>query len=429
MKILSFTGTTPAEALKKAQIECGENALVLDTKQIKKNLVEIKVAVEEDMPPPQNAAKKKAMKSYQSDDDVLLNLSEAAKQISKIANVSTAFAPPKEESKSELPTTASYEKKEQTAASSSTQSDKEMKQIKDEIFKLGDKMKILQSMVWEDKKGARDHLNIPPEFAEIYKCSKQSDMNLEHLNSIMRQTLELMPQKMRESSESIKRYFQVLLRKMVPTRVESNINRGQKKVMMFVGPTGVGKTTTLAKLAARYSYMLQKKYKVGIITLDTFRIGAVEQLVQYAKMMRLPVEDVVDISEFEGALNALNYCDIILIDTVGSSPYDKQKIEKLSSFIQKSHLSIDVNLVMSATTKYDDMKNVYENFSFLDIDTLIFTKFDESKSFGNIFSLVLDIKKPISYYSVGQEVPDDIQCATSEFLVDCILDGFTRGKK
>lgn len=429
MKVLSFTGATPAEALKKAQMECGDNALVIDTKQIKKDLVEIKVAVEEQSIPPQNALKKKAAKSYSSD-DVLVNLSEAAKQISQIANVSSnSFRDEDEDLDPIVASTQTSDTKIHKQRKPRFEDNSDIKSIKDEILRLSDKMKILQNMVWEDKKGSRDHLNIPPEFAEIYKCSKQSDMNLIHLNSIMKQTLDLMPPKMRQSSESIKRYFQVLLRKMVPTRMESNIGRGQKKVMMFVGPTGVGKTTTLAKLAARYSYMLQKKYKVGIITLDTFRIGAVEQLVQYAKMMRLPIEDVVDINEFEGALNALNYCDIILVDTVGSSQYDKDKIEKLSNFISKSHINIDVNLVMSAPTKYDDMRDIYDNFSFLDIDTLVFTKFDESKSFGNIFSLVLDTKKPISYYSVGQEVPDDIQCATSEFLVDCILDGFVKVKK
>ncbi len=144
---------------------------------------------------------------------------------------------------------------------------------------------------------------------------------------------------------------------------------------MFVGPTGVGKTTTIAKLAARYSYINDKRSKVGIITLDTYRIGAVEQLFQYAKMMRLPIEDVVDPEDFNGALNSLSHCDVILIDTVGSSQYDNTKLSKLNEFIKRSSFDIDVNLVLSAGVKLEDLRDIYNNFSFLDIDTLIFTKF------------------------------------------------------
>ena len=164
---------------------------------------------------------------------------------------------------------------------------------------------------------------------------------------------------------------------------------GNKKVMMLVGPTGVGKTTSIAKLAARYSFLMQKKYKVGLIVLDTYRIGAVEQLMQYARMMKLPIEAVVDPTDFEEALNRLRGNDIILIDTVGSSQHDREKLEKLNRFSDVStYATIETNLVLSATTKYEDLKDIYENFSILGIDTLITTKLDETYGFGNIFSLI-----------------------------------------
>ena len=285
-------------------------------------------------------------------------------------------------------------------------------------------------MFWEEKAPHRNNLAIPSEFSEIYKLAKTSGMGEDHLENIMNLTLEHMPVRMKNSSETIKRYFQVLLRKLIPVRVEAELPKGNKRVMMFVGPTGVGKTTTIAKLAARYSYIQEKRSKVGIITLDTYRIGAVEQLFAYAKMMRLPIEDVVDPSDFNSALSSLGHCDVILIDTVGSSQYDKEKLIKLNKFLQNSQMQIDVNLVLSAGCKLEDLKEIYKYFSFLNIDTLIFTKFDETKVFGTIFSLIYDTDKPVSYFSIGQEVPDDIVPASSDFLVECILEGFEkkRGK-
>ncbi|KFL33110.1 flagellar biosynthesis regulator FlhF [Sulfurospirillum sp. SCADC] len=416
MKFHTFSGETPAEALKQAQQDCGENALVISTKQIRKKtistsaLYEVVVAVEEDQPAPApRKPEPRVEPKYKSGEDVLFSLSEAAKQISQIAQATGDMG-------------SSNASKQAERA----QNSEGIGEIKCEINKLADKIKLIQEMFWEERAPHRNHLAIPSEFSEIYKLAKTSGMGEDHLENIMNLTLEHMPVKMKNSSETIKRYFQVLLRKLIPVRMETELPKGNKRVMMFVGPTGVGKTTTIAKLAARYSYIQEKRAKVGIITLDTYRIGAVEQLFQYAKMMRLPIEDVVDPNDFNNALSSLSHCDVILIDTVGSSQYDKDKLIKLNKFLQSSQLQIDVNLVLSAGSKLEDLKEIYKNFSFLDIDTLIFTKFDETKVFGTIFSLIYDIDKPVSYFSIGQEVPDDIVPASSDFLVECILDGFEK---
>ena len=419
MKFHTFSGETPAEALKQAQLECGENALVISTKQIRKKtisssaLYEVVVAIEDDQPAPTPApqrAEPKPEPKYKSGEDVLFSLSEAARQISQIAQATSDMG--------QVGSTHKVVEK--------IPNNEGLGEIKCEINKLADKIKLIQEMFWEEKAHHRNHLSIPSEFAEIYKLAKTSGMGEDHLENIMNLTLEHMPVRMKNSSETIKRYFQVLLRKLIPVRIETELPKGNKRIMMFVGPTGVGKTTTIAKLAARYSYIQEKRAKVGIITLDTYRIGAVEQLFQYAKMMRLPIEDVVDPNDFNHALSSLRHCDVILIDTVGSSQYDKEKLMKLNSFLQHSKLQIDVNLVLSAGCKLEDLKEIYKNFSFLDIDTLIFTKFDETKVFGTIFSLIYDTDKPVSYFSIGQEVPDDIVPASSDFLVECILEGFEK---
>ncbi|WP_457593756.1 flagellar biosynthesis protein FlhF [Hydrogenimonas sp.] len=432
MKLMTFTAPTPAQALKAAQLECGEDALVVSTKQIRKKslsqsaLYEVVVAIE-DTPP---AKRKNVTKEESSDtarkrrggrrktkeedsDEVLVNISEAARQISQIANVSAPKPRPKVHV--EVEEEERFDKQPQMEM-------EELKAIKGELLKLSDKIKLIQNMVWEEKKPAGPG-TVPPEFAEIYRIAKKSGMDPVHLDEIMRLTLEHMPLQMRSSTQTVRRYFKTLLRKMVPIRIERELVPPQKRILMLVGPTGVGKTTTLAKLAARYAYMMEKKYKVGIITLDTYRIGAVEQLMQYAKMMRIGIEAVVDPPEFITALQTLQHMDIILIDTVGSSQYDKQKIEKLQQFLSThTEIGIDVSLVMGAPTKLEDLRAIYNNFSLLGIDTLIFTKLDETRGFGNIFSLVYETEKPVSYLSIGQEVPDDLMCADSDYLVECLME-------
>lgn len=424
MKILTFTGSTPSEALKRAKLEIGDEGMLIETREIQKKglgkgaLYEIVIGIEEDKTAKTYSKINKPLEQQKpilkESEDVLYDISSAAKQISQIADVTDPLY--EYGNKKHTPKAPSFEPKE-------------LKEIKSEISKLGDKVKLIQNMFW-DEKSPDIESRIPPEFAEIYRLASQSGMNKEHLDGIMQITLAHMPSKMKENSATVKRYFQTLLRKMIPIRIESSPDKTNKKVLMLVGPTGVGKTTSIAKLAARYSFLMQKKYKVGLVVLDTYRIGAVEQLMQYARMMKLGIETVVDPPEFSSALNSLRYCDYILIDTMGSSPYDKSKIEKIYECLEgnDSEYNVDVVLVMPSSIKYEDLKATYENFESLNIDTMMFTKLDETRGFGNIFSLAYETKKPISYFSVGQEVPEDLVCASSDFLVECLLNGFNRSK-
>lgn len=409
MKLYTFTAPTPAEALKKAQKACGEEALVVSTRQIQKKslthdpLYEVVVAHKTTPAEPQKTTVPvQQKKRVDFDEEILLNISKTAEELARI----------------QLKSSSHEEVKEPEEAVK----EDDFKLLKKDIAELTDKIKLLQTMLWEEKSYAKD-IEIPPEFAEIYKVAKESGMDETHIKAILEETLAHMPLHMRENTQTIRRYFQVLLKKLIPVRLEREIPKGTQKIIMLVGPTGVGKTTTLAKLAARYA-LLEYRYKVGVITLDTYRIGAVEQLFQYAQMMKLPFEDVIDTDDFKKALHNLSYCDIILIDTVGSSQHDKEKIKKIASFLQHAHQPIDVNLVVSASAKYQDLKDAYEKFSFLNIDTLMITKFDETSGFGNIFSLIYETQKPISYFSTGQEVPDDIRTASSDFLIECLFEGF-----
>lgn len=303
--------------------------------------------------------------------------------------------------------------------------DKKIENIEKLVNELGEKMSLLVEMTWEDKSALRNDLLIPPEFAKIYKQAKESGMKEEHLEAIMKATIENMPTNMKANKEAVSRYFFSLLRNMLPTRKELSFDK--QKIMMLVGPTGVGKTTTLAKLAYRYAWGESKRnYKTGIITLDTYRIGAVEQLYQYAKMMKLPILDSIEPDDLDAKIKQLSTCEIILVDTTGNSQYDKVKLAKIKEFLSHSKARIDVNLIISANTKLEDLEEIYKSFAFLNIDTIIVTKFDETKVFGNIFSLLYDTKTPTSFFSLGQEVPDDIMAANSDFLVRCVLEGYKR---
>jgi flagellar biosynthesis protein FlhF len=400
LKLKTYTAESYTQALKKVKEEVGDDAVIVSSREIKKKtltspgLYEIVVAVEEN-----NIKPRKPMSDKKHVEEVMLKLSNAAKEIS-----------------------STIETKNEVVNKNNLNPSKndEIIELKKEIAKISDTLKFLQASMWE--MANKNELELPPEFSEIYALSRSSGMNEKHLDEIMKLTIKYMPLKMRKNSQTIKRYFYTLLKKMIPIRMEREITPPHKKIMMFVGPTGVGKTTTIAKLAARYAYKLSRRHKVGIITLDTYRIGAVEQLMTYAKMMRLPIETVVDPSDFSVALNSLRHNEYILIDTVGSSQHDKEKIEKLSQFLKvDTFAEININLVLSAVTKYEDLIDIYKNFSILPIDTFVFTKLDETKNYGNIFSLLIETKKPVSYFSIGQEVPDDLIEAGADYLLKGIL--------
>ena len=407
MKLKTFTAPSYTEALNKVKAELGDEVVIVSSKEIKRKtlgssgLYEIVVAVENEKM--EKKGYNNSKNSYNDKmNDVMLKLSSAAKEINTLSKKPTASS-----------VDENYVK--------SVKNNNEIIQLKEEINKIADTLKYLQASVWNINK--KNNLELPPEFSEIYSLAKASGITVNYLNEIMKLTIKYMPLKMRKSRSAIKRYFHTLLKKMIPIRIEREVKPPHKKIMMFVGPTGVGKTTTIAKLAARYAYKQSSRHKVGIITLDTYRIGAVEQLMTYAKMMKLPIETVVDPNDFEEALDVLRHNDYILIDTVGSSQHDREKIEKLSSFLRvNTFAEININLVLSAITKYEDLLDIYNNFSVLPIDTLIFTKLDETKTYGNIFSLLLDTKKPVSYFSIGQEVPDDLMEANTEYLLKGILE-------
>ncbi len=200
------------------------------------------------------------------------------------------------------------------------------------------------------------------------------------------------------------------------------------KLVMLVGPTGVGKTTTIAKLAARYAYLMDRPYKVALLNLDSYKVGAIEQLEHYADIMQIEYVTVSSTARLEEAFERLEGYDVILMDTAGMSPYDTRKFVKMIAYVNHGESrNIEVNLVISATVKYEDMEDIYSNFSFLNLDGLIITKFDETKHFGTLLNFMLMYDLPMAYFSTGQEVPDDLLVADKEYLLERFIGDVNEG--
>ena len=372
--MLSFLGETPTIALQNAQKECGSDAVVISTKKISnksqnsENMYEITIALEDG-----NVNKKPISKK---------------KIVSKKTNHNV---------------------------------DVQFYDFKDQIVNMQESLEKVQKTLWEPKSQLYD-LNIPPEFIDIYTLFEQNEFDQEMTYSILKKTIEQLPVSMKSSPIKINNFFKLILRRVIAVKHEIPLRTHQRKIMMFVGPTGVGKTTTIAKLAARYAYKLGTNYKVGIITLDSFRVGAVEQLKAYTNIMRLPLEVVKRPEELSEAIARLKDCHYILIDTAGGSQYDMDKIELINQYQQ--HLTetpIEKMLVLPANVKTSDLYEIYNSYSSLHIHNLIFTKLDETISYGNLISFAHKTKKSICYISVGQNVPDDLHEADSNYLIDCFM--------
>ncbi|MBN1764424.1 MAG: flagellar biosynthesis protein FlhF [Sedimentisphaerales bacterium] len=207
--------------------------------------------------------------------------------------------------------------------------------------------------------------------------------------------------------------------KMISTTgpICNNVN-GTARVVALIGPTGVGKTTTIAKIAANLK--LRQNKKVGFITIDTYRIGAIDQLRMYAQIIDVPVKVVLTPNELREAVDSMRDFDVVLIDTAGRCQNDQLKLTELKTFM-KAAQPHEIHLVLSGTTHHSHMISAAEKFKTIGVDRIILTKLDEAISFGVILSVMRKIDASISYITTGQDVPDDIEVGNGRRLARMLL--------
>ncbi len=196
------------------------------------------------------------------------------------------------------------------------------------------------------------------------------------------------------------------------------VTPGARRLVALVGPTGVGKTTTIAKLAGNFH--LRERRRVGLITVDTYRIAAVEQLRTYADIIDLPMEVVSTPREMRQAVDRLADLDLILMDTAGRSPRDDVKIQELKSMLTEAEAD-EVHLVLSSVNSLESMKKTARQFAEVGVTALVLTKLDEATGLGNLVPLLRSCRLPLSYVTNGQNVPDDIEAADRRRLTRSIL--------
>lgn len=254
----------------------------------------------------------------------------------------------------------------------------------------------------------------------IFKQLLDNEVDEQYANQIITE-IEASLKKETDVSKILAGIYQKIVLKLGQTKTLEVVS-GKTKYIFFIGPTGVGKTTTIAKLA--YSLMEQKRAKVALLAADTYRIAAVDQLRTYAEIMNIPLFVIYSETELAEQKEELEKYDVILVDTAGRSHRSKEQRDDIERLVQTVPAQArEVYLVLSATTKYRDLIKITEAYSEIAEYRLIFTKLDETSTIGNIFNIKMLTGAPLSYATNGQNVPDDISRMDPQNVARQLLGG------
>jgi len=290
-------------------------------------------------------------------------------------------------------------------------------------------VKHLVSKMMHQQKSTSAPASLPKGLSQQYAALIQQEVACELADEIVNKVRRELTEAQLHDEVACHRAVRAELANFLP--IDNDVSKstpdadGRPRTIALIGPTGVGKTTTIAKLAA--TFKLKQKKKVALITLDTYRIAAVDQLRTYAGIIGVPLHVVLRPEEIQKALDQCAGCDVVLIDTAGRSQRDDQRLTQLSTFLDsaKPH---EVHLVLSSTCSQQVLMEAVDRFSRVRTDKIIFTKLDEAVTFGVLLNVLGKANKRLSYMTTGQEVPHQIEPGCPKRLADLVL-GQAVGKR
>jgi len=269
-----------------------------------------------------------------------------------------------------------------------------------------------------EKSKSSGRADVPNELFQVYTDLIEADIAEGLARELVERLRAAAPRQELADPEFAKARLAGMIEAEIAVAGPIRVTPGRRRVVALVGPTGVGKTTTIAKLAA--NFRLRDKHRVGLITVDTYRIAAVEQLRTYADIIDLPMQVVSTPREMREAVARMADLDLVLMDTAGRSPRDEVKLNELKLFLGEAHTD-EVHLVLSTVAGATTLQRTAECFAEVGTTALILTKLDEATGLGNLLPLLRSSRLPLSYVTNGQNVPDDIAPAEPHKLARLML--------
>lgn len=426
-KLKTFRGPTLDQAYRAMRAEMGEDAVVLRTAEVKQTGLwgwlgakEIELTAAAPKKPGAERAPSRAEKKYLSNANAGTGeartdtvayfqqlVSDAQKRMnrytSETASAQSAYPaarPGGEQAASVVPF-----RKPESSPQGQEDVQRELKEMRE----------MLQVLMAESSSGS-----LPPELAAAYRFLLERGVDRKAAATLVGGlTKDLDPGAMRDERILMER-LRVELRKRVTVTGGLDVSAGRCRIVGFIGATGVGKTTNLAKLAALFA--VRERARVALITTDTYRFAAPEQLRAYANIIGVPMEVVNNAKELSAAVKKLRENDLVLIDTAGGSQFNQEQIREQRQLLAAAQAD-DVYLLASANTQVDELRSVVKNLRCINPTALFFTKIDETRHFGGIYSVAVEADLPLSYLSIGQNVPDDIVLAQPGAVANLVMEG------
>ena len=379
MKIKKFIAPSMQEALKQIKKEFGDDAIILNNKSIAdkehpewKNAVEVTAAIERQ-------------------DEV------QSEKTSFGGYIDRSMKPPV------------------TDAISGTAVQSQLNILQKDVDYLRDRVDFLINQI------KYDHLpHIPKNLQDLLKLLNNNGVSVTHANTMIEEIFtSLKGEELLEEDLIVNKLLSRMKHHLQITG-PIKFNQNHTTIVLIMGPTGSGKTTTIAKLAALYKFTYSRR--VALISADSYRIAAMEQLKAFAEIARIPFVPVYNNSDLIDKINSLKKYELILIDTAGLNSRNMKQMVTLKDTIRIAKAD-EIHLTLSMTTKYSDLSDNIKNFSMIPYNGIILTKMDETSSMGDIINLAADYEKPYSYITFGQDIPEDISLANRNELAQTVLRG------